>query len=158
MNTENKYFTPDISDIRVGYECEEALLRLKSPQPSNEVYIEGWTKYVLTEKEARYCSHDCDNGFDTFMEKVENNLIRVPYLTKEQIENEGWKQSKDYLFEKHIRDNLVYLLWFHEAPSLRKIIEYKYIGCGEVEEEGIFYKGSMKSVNELRYISKLLGI
>lgn len=72
---ENKHFTPEIKDLRVGYECEM------------KVYNEDrWVKLVFgnldfstvldRDKDGKYSVPDC---------------IKTPYLTKEQIESEGWK-------------------------------------------------------------------
>jgi hypothetical protein len=66
----DKYFTPDIEDLRVGYECD----------------LLG-SKIVIEDR------HDLDLSFD--------HPLRTPYLTKEQIEAEGWKETISHgVFEK----------------------------------------------------------
>ena len=62
------YFVPDIEDIRVGYECEI------KPTGSEEL---DWMPYVI----------NGDTAFKYYKTKGKGaTSIRVPYLTKEQIE------------------------------------------------------------------------
>ena len=73
------YFVPDIEDIRVGYECEI------KPTGSEEL---DWMPYVI----------NGDTAFKYYKTKGKGaTSIRVPYLTKEQIEAEGWVFDKIYL-------------------------------------------------------------
>lgn len=68
-NKREQYFTPDIEDIRVGYECEELL--------SN-----GETVKSILKKDDIWAA----------LNEAEMKIgIRVPYLNKDQIEKEGWK-------------------------------------------------------------------
>jgi len=74
--------------------------------------------------------------------------IKVPYLTKEQIEAEGWiSNGKDIPTLK----KGVYTIWFSS---------YKFLGIFEEQcSESIpLYTGECKSINEFRYICKLLKI
>ena len=64
MNTENKYFTPDIEDIRVGYECEEGSWDSKEDKRI-------WHKYIWPG--------------DRAPDDIEYYAFQTPYLTKEQI-------------------------------------------------------------------------
>lgn len=86
-----KYFTPEIEDIRVGYECE-------MKQPNFSYFRNGITRDTLLkilEKE-EYKPYVIQ-VFDFQMLKFSglDGVIRVPYLTKEQIEKEGWKCVSD---------------------------------------------------------------
>lgn len=81
----SKYFTPDIEDIRVGYVCEV-----------NYHYPEVvWEESTVS-----------DNfHFQNWTSRIADKAIRVPYLTKEQIEAEGWiykGKSIDIWFEKDV--------------------------------------------------------
>ena len=71
---ENKYYTPDIEDIRVGYECE-----IFNPANTDPFilghYYDSWDKITIHRV----------NMYD-----VGRKEFRTPYLTKEQIEAEGW--------------------------------------------------------------------
>ena len=140
MNTEKDYFIPSIEDFHVGYEFEfQGIPR-------------GWHKMVLS----------TENSLKTMQYNIEKlkDAIRVPYLTKEQIEAEGWKQCKENVFEKpSCIQHWIYFLWFHEESSIKKMIEANYVNDnGEIELTDVVYKGPIKSVNELRYLSKLFKI
>ena len=119
---ENKYYTPEIEDLRIGYELE--VLRSK-----------GWSKFTLVRTHL----------LDILTEDIE---IPTPYLTKEQIENEGWiLRSEGYsrnFYEKGEESLLV-----HHVGH--------WIIITDLSEEQI-YKGDCKSINEFRTIMKLLNI
>lgn len=78
---DNNYYTPDIEDLRIGYECEV------------EFYDNNnWTLVILegiSKKEGFINTNDGDCYIDTIGPNRFKN-IRTPYLTKEQIEKEGW--------------------------------------------------------------------
>jgi hypothetical protein len=97
----NKYFTPDIEDIHIGYECEYHGMttgglyffnenNTKDEKISIEPFIEVW--YPIK------CSLDPwdKRKPEEIIELLKNNQIRTPYLTKEQIETEGWKFIKKH--------------------------------------------------------------
>lgn len=76
-----KYFTPSIEDIRVGYECE-CLWCCQEPRP--------WWPIVITEED-KMDTKSLPFGIEVTW-RLQDGEIRVPYLTKEQIEAEGWEQ------------------------------------------------------------------
>jgi hypothetical protein len=125
----SKYFTPDIEDIRVGYECEFA----------------GWM-------EGHKPSFTVGQGNITSVLR-DIKVLRVPYLTPEQIEAEGWIPHwsfKDTVFDKgryriSLLDKVKRIWWISE-----KDIEYGY--------SNRIYAGLIPSINEFRTINKLLKI
>jgi len=128
VKNENKdYFTPDIEDIRIGYECEII-----------DPYTGNWTNYKFKLQEV-YGEDNC---------LVLNFVYRVSYLTKEQIEAEGWiSNGKDIPTLK----KGVYTIWFSSYKFLRIFEE-------QCSESFPLYTGEVKSINEFRYICKLLKI
>ena len=130
--TENKYFTPEISDIRVGYECETRAY----PYPE-------WVKSVITDGEE--IQFIIDNEWE----------IKIPFLTKEQIEAEGWKLNDDKLltldnkplssFSKNI-----YGLMFNSYNCEIQIYDKK--------REIYVYQGECKCINTFRFLNKLFNI
>ena len=123
---ENKYFTPDIEDIRVGYECETM------PSMMHEQDDTLWRKCLsLT-------AHDIKEIEDQWLD------IRVPYLTQEQLEAEGWKPRENNLSWKPYLDKGPYSLLYHKRL--------------EITGPNISYLGECKDINTFRYICKLLGI
>lgn len=134
---ENKYFTPDIEDIRVGYECEIFN------------YLKGiWMPIIL----------DSD-----FIIQILDELnhrpyeLRVPYLTKEQIEAEGWgkgygladfEKTKPILWSAKRIDNITYDLQYN-FDTLELIL---------VKGINVVYRSQCKDINTFRYICKLINI
>lgn len=136
---ENKYFTPDITDIRVGYEAEFDLAGFGK---------EGWqfVKFQGVDKAVR-CYH-------------EKGLYRVPYLTKEQIEAEGWDVIGVYPNGATLHKKDKYELMFLEGCRLVITRVWKSFE-GEPDEKTHrkdVYNGEGKCINTFRYITKLLGI
>lgn len=130
MEDNLKYFQPEISDIRVGYEAEFDLAGFGK---------EGWqfVKFQGVDKAVR-CYH-------------EKGLYRVPYLTQEQIEAEGWRVSvgKDFRVTLFRKDN--YTLGYNWEEKSIKIVTFG-------ENSHTLYNGECKDINTFRYITKLLGI
>lgn len=129
-----EYFTPEIEDIRVGYECEinKSLFAGIS---------EGWQKFVFIKFEQLDIVNI--NGLKAF---------RVPHLTKEQIEAEGWEYiaATDLEATKYIKDKYYIRMLGDNRLNIR--IDMK---------DGphiMIYQGECKDINTFRYICKLLGI
>lgn len=123
---EQKYFTPSIEDIRVGYEAEIAYLH-KDNWLSTKWRTKEETIAIITEL-LNY-----------------NRRIRVPYLSKEQIEAEGW------YFTQQIGNTL-----FFKKKDFELTFNNNYININNFGETDLGYWGQCKDVNTLRYITKLL--
>jgi hypothetical protein len=142
----DKYFVPDIEDLCIGYELE---------MNWNRAYEEKWVpiKISIQDEEFTYTDEISDivNALDDGMSEA-----RVPYLTKEQIKNEGWKlvwnDGNDgievFNFEKD-----KWILDFSVGYSGKT--NHILIGTSPTS---IFFRGECKSINEFRYICKLLKI
>lgn len=141
---ENKYFTPNITDIRVGYECEI------KPKGSTEF---DWMPYIV-------------HGGLNFKSLL-NDSIRVPYLTKEQIRDEGWKvitpdndkyiKPETFFFEK---GNYFLVVRFNnKIPFLDFILRDPAKETDRVKDAERFrFFCECKDINTFRYICKLLNI
>jgi len=123
----NSYFIPEISDFRFGYEFE------KNYASSGDDWYP--TKIVT------YLDFE---GLEFY---IGEGLLRTPYLTKEQIEAEGWIETVSHgVFGK--KENKVgYLQCVGEPPLI-------WIAINDQEK----YHGECKSINEFHYICKLLKI
>ena len=143
------YYTPKIEDLHVGYEFETYIPRWTA-EGKNE---SKWVKKVFSEP-LMYG--------DTLSSHIKSNFIRTPYLTKEQIEAEGWIYSQD--------DFLVNIL--KRVPTHYWFVKNGY-GCTLYPDKNsitiednrthmmiqpILYNGLCPSINEFRVICKLLGI
>jgi len=143
-----EYFTPDITDIRVGYECE-CLWCCAEPREWKLIKItaeDNMNTIELPIEEAIY--------------RVIDNEIRVPYLTKKQIEAEGWKfvESNKAIniltFKIIVNDHSWYELDYFTDSKTLLITKYYIHG----DEDLGLYNGECKEINTFRYILKLLGI
>lgn len=121
----DKYYIPDIEDFRIGYEYEKSNDENKSEW---RVEIKDWDF----------------EGLDFYLRE---GMIRVPYLTQEQIEAEGWNDGV-----KANKKGYIYSYIYED----RQLTIKKLANCPFPDE--IVFSGECKSVNELRYISKLLKI
>lgn len=146
--SETKYFTPSIEDIRVGYECDYSIGG-------------NWKKTIFTQNDV-YDYMGLAGGY---------GQIRVPYLTKEQIEAEGWKPldklspftGKPYKWQKVIgeketgvfNEDHIYTLEFEPLSHLTIHLEWE---SSWMRFEGNIFVGRCPDINTFRYICKLLGI
>ena len=150
---ENKYFTPDIEDLYVGYECEQLINQVWV----KDIFAKG--SYLPENIDLLHWAHSC----------IINKNLRVPYLTKEQIENEGFvyrgKVSNATIpgepFTKiqleFIKNNI--LIRF-DIISNKVMIDKANIIEGNVNFYNVktLYDGECKDINTFRLIQKLLGI
>ena len=140
---ENKYFTPDIEDICVGYEYEQLINQVWT----KEVFAKG--SYLPENIDLLNWIHSC----------VLSKKIRVPYLTKEQIETEGWKENVLNDNEKAL------LLFLKNGYELRMYKNYicrfsiLIVGAGIIPNwDKVLFEGKCKDINTFRKICKLLEI
>jgi len=158
----SKYFTPDIEDLRIGYECEICInYGYESFNKGEEI----WKPKVinLKDSEGAYLGElgDILAGIDDGYQPV-----RVPYLTEEQIVAEGWTEyirleNMNYLFCK--KESNYMIAWFFNENRISilvkdpsKVIDLK----GNIVDynDTPRYTGECKDINEFRYICKLLKI
>lgn len=133
----NKYFVPEISDFCIGYEFET-------------IYLKSvWTKESLNIMDAGWF-------FECYHNDAVPTEFRVPYLTKEQIEAEGFKLIENeliwcpglkFIHIPFYKDNIwCYLGWDN------------FIWIGVDKGKNCLYTGECKDINTFRKIIKLLGI
>ena len=155
QSTNNKYYVPQIEDIKVGYELQYHNWGMDE-LGVKELNFNKWETCILDE-----------GNVETFMKYGIRGGVRVSYLTKEQIEAEGWV----FITTNHICNwyKIEFRNWkgepsdFYKYPiygmqlihdlELNKISIYFDFG-----EDSCVFEGECKSINELRYISKLLNI
>ena len=141
----NKYFTPDIEDLCIGYE-------LVSNLEKQNIGI-GRVPLRISKDNI---SHVLSN-VDTY---------EVPYLTKEQIEAEGWtsfitEYEGDIVPEKmtytFFREDRNYMLgWWFNTNKITLIIKDPSLVSDYYTEPT--FRGECKDINTFRKIIKLLGI
>ena len=150
---ENKYFTPDMEDFHIGYECE-----ISTPT----IWKSGKFPEILE------LNSELDEfGKDSLM-KAAHAILRVPYITKEQIEAEGWELQNVLLkdddgndmfstgFVKSIDEYHWYELVLQEDNKI--FIQYKWYRNSVAQLCRTVYYGKCKDINTFRKICKLLEI
>jgi hypothetical protein len=134
------YYIPSISDLHIGYECE--------------VYGQNTTKLikniawypVLVKINAEIGSAV---GFNQLPNLLKKGYIRTLFLTKEQIEAEGWTSvTKDGFVKGEYR--LMYGTIIAEDRHIRVM--------NITRDKDVIYFGSWKSINEFRKIVNMLEI
>jgi hypothetical protein len=133
---ENKYFTPDIEDFHIGYECE--LLMNTNVSILNPTSNAPEFKPFIFEK----------NKIELLIELYDS--IRVPYLTKEQIEAEGWKLNYN------LGDFDYYIKTVNDTEHELEFCYKERININIWKRT--LYHGECKDINTFRKITKLLGI
>lgn len=161
---ENKYYTPEIRDLYVGYECEAA--QVKFPINDND-----WYKTIIFERDFKESFPRSFGHNDTF--SIWSFPLRTPFLTQAQIEAEGFQllaKSVDLWFKfkespvthtkiqdfyKYRPSNLFLNYGLHDC---RLIIKCDFLGDNDFDKADTLFKGYCPSINELRSIFKLLKI
>lgn len=149
---ENKYFTPSIEDIRVGYECFWIKDHNEGLTESNLI------KIVFTPKQLASTLFPAINWEREETDNFRPNLMSyiIPYLTKEQIEAEGWEEIPRELNGlgrySYLKKGEIFIT-FQE-----KINHIEFHNDGDYDTHESFYKGKCPSINEFRFINKLLNI
>ena len=148
---DNKYYTPAIEDLYVGYECEI--------RPSSESEL-PWVSYTIS-------ADNTPKGYFKY------GKIRTPYLTKEQVEAEGWEmyaRSADLWFE--FKESPVIhtnLQEFHGYKPFNLFLNYglhdqklqvrcDFSGGLDFSESDTLFEGYCPSINEFRKIIKWLRL
>lgn len=126
------YYTPSIEELFVGYECE----------------LKGW--------------EDDITWYPTVLEQrmlstIRINEVRTPYLTKEQIEAEGWEFIiNDLGFPEYYKKGSFHMIL--RNGRIYEIIKIDFKNSEEYSKPRPTYIGIIKSINELRKIQKWLEI
>lgn len=133
IRVKNKYYTPDIEDIHIGYECDRQMLI--SGEPSGEFFKDRLTETTL---------------FDVL---EHFSQIRTPFLTKEQIENEGFKFVRADNFSS----------WYEKNEIIVQTVDNGNMGMYIVSKDWIdgertLFVGRVPSINEFRKVIKMIGV
>lgn len=145
---ENKYFTPDIEDIHVGYEYEQLINQVWT----KEIFAKG--SYLPENIDLLHWAHSC----------ILNKNLRVPYLTKEQIEAEGWELIQIYpkgacIFQKGTKEDGCELTCDFTEHKVHFTKLYFYSLDDEYTRTKLTWRSlECKDINTFRLIQKLLGI
>jgi hypothetical protein len=146
---ENKYFTPDIEEMFVGCEFE-----------MHDTWGD-WKKLILTEDLLKHPAVGLGSGNERAPWYWK---FRVPYLTKEQIEAEGWELIQIYpkgscVFQKGTKEDgyeLTYNFTEHRITFAK--LYFYYLDDKYTRTELSWRSLKCKDINTFRKICKLLEI
>lgn len=170
---QSEYFTPSKEDIHLGYECEFHgmtvgglyMMDLDNPEGGEmvqEPHIKVWEK-------AR-CGGGWDEmRLDTMIVALQEGQIRTPYITKEQVRNEGWIVKLSHPSPAQTLGSQPQHKWSFEKGNYAGLalkdgrieIIMKDVLLDERTEStsnGRLYLGECKDINTFRKIMKLLNI
>jgi hypothetical protein len=134
---DDKYFVPEISDLRIGYEYEyNGHFTHLPPQEWKKIIVdydfftknEGWDEEPIS----MYYLSDLIQHPKNF---------RVPYLTKEQIEAEGWEKiyDEEYIKELPTKEGEASQTWWFNNNSTNEYqstFEFRYRGYYNIKFQG----------------------
>ena len=134
MTDKLTYYTPELNEITEGFYYEVI-------QPGSE----EWVPY-------KFKSHQ---SLDVARVGIKHGYIRVPHLTKKDIERQGYKfQKENFGFKRLSMDSGVHIkcnfLTHHFLIEKTEIF-------GE-EEVSTLFNGKIRNNNELETILKLIGL
>lgn len=154
---ENKYYTPEIEEFHVGFECE--------------LNANAAASTFDNEKDFYFVPYTINLNPLNISKLIDKKEVRVKYLDREDIKSLGWEHvghtlSDFFKLEKSVRLGSGH--WFHE---FRIIFDYnnKYTQLEDhfwnIKIEGIFggdsdilFEGVIKNKSELKRVLKQCGI
>jgi len=164
MEQQNKYYTPDISELHVGYECEHTTCKgafdisLEDDIVKDKLTVDDLRRYL------RFCNIHGDSVKD---------YIRTRYLDQSDIESLGWKNCRKLTdwFGKNDKPNQVgfdmqNMMLGYDYDSHILAVTVKDPTKSEDGKTEVYdypknvkwFRGECKSINELRTIMKFLNI
>lgn len=126
---DNKYYTPDIEDLYIGYRCE-----------TYNAMNGEWVTDTLN-------GYNIQELYMT-IESVLSVYIKTKYLDKEDIESLGWVWSEQHGWYT-FGENQEWLMVIGTTVPL---------WVNVWNDQGGWYQGECKSINELRKLIKWLNI
>lgn len=134
---ENKYYTPDIKDLYIGYNTEIYT------QSDKLIKQSVWKPIII--------GLDNNTNINYINKYIKSNNIKTKYLDVEDIESLGWRKMKQYTqgiwFEKS-----KYKLYYESPEKIQICVGTMPLWLNYL------YMGSCKSINELKTILNLLRI
>ncbi len=143
---ENKYYTPELSDFYIGYDYERS---------SYSGGAEEWDRIIVN-------GGDIEEIDNIFSRGEQSQKVRVPYLTKEQIEAEGFSGGR--LLKHFVGEDTrrfyygKYEMDFNEITRKLSILDPNNEQCEQDCDENYLYNAECKSINEFRTLMKWLNI
>jgi hypothetical protein len=157
-----KYYVPGIEDIKIGYQCEFTTDGLAFEVGNTDDIITG--KLGISE-----VVFLVETLYELGMEDELSKHVRTPYLTKEQIEKEGWEFRKTnkvrWWYEKpfEVCFGGIPMSPAHKYWEIQLMHDPEYAAIkisAKISDDTLsdIFEGKCPSINEFRFIQKLLQI
>ena len=139
---ENKYYTPDISEFHVGFECESNYILVNNGEKDLSKFI----PFTFTKSNFAYM-------IDAYIEDAYRTEFRVKYLDKDDIESLGFEHdqsTKDgsYFYSGTLMTENQWCI------NLKDFIVDIYDINGKSDFR---FNGFIKNKSELKQILKMIG-
>ena len=188
MEQQNKYYTPDISELHVGWEGEACFVSscgwimidfnkdgsgsLELHEPEDKEAAKFWSKFWLIEKESLFTDNNTRNH-ETALMLLKDNRLRGKYLDQSDIESLGWENCRKLTdwFGKNDKPNQVgfdmqnmMLGYDYDSHILAiTVTDPTKSEDGKTEvydypKNVKWFRGECKSINELRKLMEWLNI
>lgn len=148
---ENKYYTPDITEFHVGFECEFF----------NNMQDKVWNK-VSCDTDHLAIAFTCFEEGSVEWDDHISQTFRVKYLDRSDVELLGWELDKErknpfYVDVYEHKDNklLVFRLATRGTKILITVSSENFVGG---MEENTVFEGKCKNTSELKKLMKQLNI
>jgi hypothetical protein len=171
MEEQNKYYTPTIEELHVGWEGEASFVSgggwvmidfskegedsFVIHEPKDKEAAKCWSKFWLIEEESLFTANNTRN-YETAVMLLKDNRLRGKYLDQEDIESLGWidgiTEGNTSRYNMSARDykDRIFLLIDNPTRQIRIVLQK---GLGDT-----LFWGECKSKNELRKIMQWVGI
>ncbi len=136
---EAKYYTPQISDIFIGFECE--------------LFYQDDFKLARTENLKWHKTIIDKNKFQQAFSLIKVNKIRVKHLDREDIESCGWEFVSEDNYYKKANENWGYSLYYDSKENT-----YSIDNTEEYEMWKQYFEGTIKNISELKKLMVQLNI
>ena len=153
METNNKYYTPDITEFRIGFECEiwrnKTTLEIENPLVTDNV---EWTKSIIKTPMSGHMINWQNWPSIKYLLKI--GSIRCKFLDKEDLESFGfkcqWYEKGEYSF---VKDDI--LISVNDIDIKKLFITN--MKCG-MDIRKCLFQGIIKNKSELKVLLKQLQL
>jgi len=158
---ENKYYTPNITEFYVGFECEFF----------NNQQDKIWKKEICDEDAVSIAYTTYEHGTSEWEDNI-TKVFRVKYLDKEDIESLGFKQieynksfSSSWATQFEKKDYILYLSSIHIDSNSKALLigisikdKVRCLNKDMTYKEVSIFRGFIKNKSELKVLLRQLNI
>lgn len=153
---EDKYYTPDLESFYIGFEFEVEDFNCADNNQNDEhgkYWIKRTIKGIDDGTTLHSGSYNTLKTIDLLNAVYVRNTYRVKFLDASDIESEGWViyGHSDFKSMGNFKNFDIIKLYAENEYAIRKITD-------QTKDAEILFRGTIKNINELRVIQKMIGI